>query len=120
MRQRKNNRFMSGEELLHKATGGWKFKTDNKMRGAFGETNFDTKTIKINKKKHTNKKMLARERRYKRNPDGSESMLNTLVHELEHVSDPSASEKKVGKRAAKLAPKLSPRVKKRIYRLVKR
>ncbi len=117
VRQRKNNRFMGGEELLHKATKGWKFKVDNKLRGAFGETDFDTKTVTINKKKHKDKKMLVRERVYNRLPNGTESILDTINHELGHVVNPKASEGIVEKKAKGSVKKLSPRQKKKLYGL---
>lgn len=117
----KNNRYMSGLDLLKKATApGWKYKTDNKMRGAYGETDFEKKTVRINKKKHTNKKALKTERRYNRNPDGSENMLDTIVHEMSHIANPKAGERKTEKRAKRITKKLSTRTKKRIYRLVER
>lgn len=118
--QRKNNRHMTGMELLHKATGGFKYKTDNKMRGAFGETDLDKRVVRINKKKHTNPKALKNERRYNRNKDGTESILDTIVHEMGHVANPKAGEKKVEKQAKRLTKKMSPKVKKRIYAVVKK
>ena len=120
LRQRKNNRHMTGEELLHKATGGWKFKTDNTLCGSYAETDFDKKLVRINKKKHTNKRLLARERSYHKNPDGSESMLDSLVHEMVHIADPKAGEKKTVRRAARIARKMSTREKKRVYALVRK
>lgn len=114
MPQRKNNRHMGGEELLHKATGGWRYKTDNKLRGAFAETDFAKKTIRLNKKKHKAKRSFSGERK---NPDGTESLLNTIVHEREHVRDPKATEKQVRKRARLKLKKMSTRQKQKAYRL---
>lgn len=111
---------MTGMELLHKATGGWKFETDNKLRGAFAETDFNKKLVRINKKKHTDPNALKRERRYARNKNGSESILDSLVHEMGHIANPKASEKKVEKQAKKLTKKMSTRIKKRIYARVRK
>lgn len=113
------NKNLSPSDLLAKGMNPkrWKYKTDNKMRGAFGETNFNTKTIRINKKKHTDKKLLAKERHYNRNPDGSEKIIDTIVHELEHKRDPKATEKQVVKRAKKKTAKMSTLQKKKIYAL---
>lgn len=111
MRQRKNNRHMSGEELLHKATGGWKFKTDNKMKDAYGLTDFNKKVVKVSKKQHKNK----RARRYTAKPNGDEHLGKTILHELAHVAHPKAHEKTVEKAAKRAWPKLSPKLKKRAY-----
>lgn len=117
-----NNRHLSGKELLEKGMNPrkWKFKVDNKLRGAYGETNFDTKTVLINKKKHKDKKMLARERKYHRLHDGTESIIDTIEHELGHVRNPKASEAKVEKDATRRVKKMSPTQKKKTYALVKR
>lgn len=117
-----NNRHLSDKEKLRKGMNPkeWKFKVDNKLRGAFAETDFNKKLVRVNKKKHTDKKLLARERSYNRNPDGSESLLDSLVHEKEHINDPKASEHKVVKRAARKVAKMSTRQKRKTYALLKR
>lgn len=108
---------MSGEELLHKATGGWRFKTNNKMRGAFAETDFSKKTVRLNKKIH---KKGGSHDSEKKNPDGSASMLNSIEHELQHIRDPKATEKQVRKRTRKSIKRLSPKQKKKRYALFRR
>lgn len=117
-----NNRHLSNGDLLDKGMNPkrWKFKVDNKLRGAYGQTDFDTKTVLINKKKHKNKKMLAKERKYHRLPDGTESILDTIEHEKGHILKPKASETKVETAATKRVAKMSPRQKKKAYALLKR
>lgn len=117
-----NNRHLSGLDLLTKGMNPkrWKFRVDNKLRGAYGQTDFDTKTVLINKKKHKDKKMLAKERKYHRLPDGTESIIDTIEHELGHVRNPKASEAKVEKAATRRVAKMSPAQKKKTYALVKR
>lgn len=117
-----NNRHLNTEDLLSKGMNPkqWKFKTDNKLRGAYGETNFDTKTVLINKKKHKDKKMLKSERRYNRLPDGTESILDTIEHEKGHILKPKATERQVEKSAKTRVKKMSPQQKKKAYALVKR
>lgn len=104
-------------KAFSKKKKGWKFKTDNKLRGAFGETDFAKKTVRINKKKHVDKKALARERRYNRLKNGHESMLDTIAHELDHVAKPNATERATAKHAKQGIKKLSTRKKRKLYRL---
>lgn len=117
-----NNRHLSDKELLQKGMNPrrWKFKVDNKLKGAYGETNFDTKTVLINKKKHKDKKMLKNERRYHRLPDGTESIIDTIEHELGHVRNPKATERQVEKSATRRVAKMSPTQKKKTYALLKK
>lgn len=104
------------QKAFAKKKKGWKFKTNNKLRGAYGQTNFDTKVVQINKKKHKDKKALKKERRYNTLKDGTESVLDTIAHELGHVANPKAGERKVAKRAKKGIRKLSTRMKRKLYR----
>lgn len=117
-----NNRHLKATELLEKGMNPkrWKFKVDNKLKGAYGETNFDTKTVLINKKKHKDKKALKNERRYHRLPDGTESILDTIEHERGHILKPKASEAKVEKAATRRVAKMSPAQKKKAYALLKK
>lgn len=115
--QRKNNRHMGGEEMLHKATKGWKYKTDNKLRGAFAETDFDTKTVRLNKKKH---KPAARVKHYQKNANGGESLINSIEHELLHIKHPNARERTVVKKTKVAVNRLSTHAKQKRYALFKR
>lgn len=69
----------------------YKIKIDNKLKGAYGETDTTKKVIKINKKLHKDKKY----KRVKANKDGTESLRNTIKHEKLHAKYPSLSEKAV-------------------------
>lgn len=117
-----NNRHLSSDDLLSKGMNPkrWKFKVDNKLRGAYGQTDFATKTVLINKKKHKDKKMLAKERKYHRLPDGTESIIDTIEHELGHIRKPNASEGAVEKSATKRVARMSPRAKQKTYALLNR
>lgn len=111
--QRKNNRHMDGMELLHKATNShkWRMKVDNGMHGIFGETDPASHTIKINKKLHAQKgggHLI-------KNIDGTEKLIGTIVHEMEHAKHPNMHEKTVRKFAKKRIKKMSTRQKQKAY-----
>ena len=90
----------------------WKYKTTNK-RGAFGETDFEKKTITINKKRHKSKNV----RKLTPNKDGSENLLTTIAHEFAHKNHPKInSEKKIEKLARAMVSKMSPKRKAKLYR----
>lgn len=93
--------------------GGFQVKKDNSLRGAYGETDFDKKTIRINKKKHkaTNKNT----KRITPNKDGSENLLNTILHEAMHVKHPKLGERAVEKLARAMKTRMSPTQKQRLY-----
>jgi hypothetical protein len=78
----------------------WKRVVDNKMRGAYGETNFETQTIRINKTKHTKDNAL---------------LIDTIVHEEIHRLHPKMHEKTVRKLAAKKVETMSQKTKNRYY-----
>ena len=66
---------------------------DNKLRGAYAESDLDNGTIRINKKRH-------KQAGYKRiNPtaNGDENMTSTLKHELLHFQHPGMSERNIRK-----------------------
>lgn len=86
---------------------GWKMKR-GKVRGAFGETDYDRKVIKINKKAHKTGTMT-------RNPDGSESLLTTILHEVNHVRHPKKGERGVEKLARAMKSRMGPRQKAKYY-----
>lgn len=67
----------------------WKYKIDNKLRGAFGETDLDNKVIRVNAKKHKKKGYNI--------PKKDNSVINTMVHEDLHKKHPRMTEKMVRK-----------------------
>jgi hypothetical protein len=69
---------------------GYRFKKDNKMRGAYGDWDGDKKIVRINKKLHkNNKKRLA----------------NTIIHEKMHINHPKMWEKTVAKKTSRIIKK---------------
>lgn len=83
---------------------------DNKLKGAFGETDLDTNVIKINKKKHFDKslKMV--------NPTGDpyKDLASTVNHELLHIKHPKATETAIRKIEKKQAATMTPKRKKQL------
>lgn len=102
----------NGLALLRAALSpkNFKHKVNNKLRGAYGETDLDKKVISVNKKKHKS----MRTARITPNKDGTENMLTTMVHENIHASHPKMLEKTVRK-LEKKAKKLSKKLKKKVY-----
>lgn len=95
---------------------GWRIKKDDRLRGAYGETNYDKKLIRINKKKHrsTNTKL----KRYTPNKDGSENLLMTIVHEVNHVVHPNMKERGIEKLAKAMKARMSDKQKAKYYNLI--
>jgi len=81
----------------------YKRKVDNKMH-SFGETDLDKHTIRINKSK-------------KKNTRGD--ILDTIVHEKEHILHPKKRENTVRKATEKKIKHMSPKQKKKHYSLFK-
>lgn len=80
---------------------------DNKLRGAYGESDLSKGTIRINKKKHFQKG-------YKRlNPDknGNEKLHSTIKHEMLHHEYPEKSETTIRKMEKSAVARMSPRQK---------
>jgi len=86
-----------------------KRKINNKLRGAFGQTDIDEGTIVINKARHKNKRATKKYAKKER------TMINTMVHEEEHMAHPKMTEKSVRKAARKKVARLTPQQKKKIY-----
>ena len=78
-----------------------------KVKGGFGETNFQTKTIKIDKKKHKSKKYKIAKK--------DDSLINTETHELLHVQHPKKTEVEIRKLARLKVKKMSRKIKSKIY-----
>lgn len=114
-----NNRHLNDRDMLAKGMNprAWKVKVDNKLR-AFGETDLKKGVTLINKKKHRTKNKYRVDGKI--NPDGTPSLLDTILHEHEHVVHPKEKELNIRKTTMRLEKKLSPKQKKRIYSSVKR
>lgn len=92
---------------------GWTNKVDDKMRGAYGETDFANRTIRINKKKSKTSPMYKRpvNKGATKYPD----VLGTIVHEEFHKNNPNATEKETRKAERRLVKRMSPAQKKKAY-----
>lgn len=88
----------------------YKYQIDNQMR-AYGETDFEKKTIRINRKRHKSAKV----DRISAKADGDEHLGMTIYHEELHRKNPSWTEKKVRKQEKSGWKKLSPAQKKSYY-----
>jgi len=95
------------------STGDWKTVSAPKLKGAFGITDYKTKTIKINKPLHKKAK------KDKKNsygvPKKDMTIINTEVHELMHKDHPKMHEKTVRKNTRKKVAKMSTKAKAKIY-----
>lgn len=83
---------------------------DNKLRGCYGESDFEKNLIRVNVKRHSQKE-------YKRiNPlaNGKEDTASTVQHELLHFKHKDMSEKNVRKLEKKTVAKMSAKQKARL------
>lgn len=92
---------------------GWTHTVDNKMRGAYGETDFENKTIRVNKKKSKERPLYKRpvNKGASKYPD----VLATMVHEELHKDNPKMTEKDVRKAERAKVARMSSKEKKRVY-----
>lgn len=94
----------------------WKYQQDNKMRGAFGETDYDKKLIRINKKRHKSKSAA----KISPKKNGDEHLGKTIYHEELHRKHPKWTERKVRQHEKKDWKKLTPAQKKKYYSKIKK
>ena len=87
----------------------WKRKVDNKLKGAFGETDFDKKVIRINKKRHISSKA------WSSTPKRDRTLINTIAHEEGHRLHPRMLEKNIRKLARKQVISMTSRQKQKLY-----
>ena len=87
----------------------WKRIVDNKMRGAYGETDYKKKTIRINKKAHNKPRYGIAKK--------DATLINTIIHEELHKKHPKRHEKTIRKQARKTATHLSTKNKQRLYKI---
>ena len=97
--------------MLKKDKNVWKYVVGN-IKGAYGETDFTKKTVKINKQYHKSKGDHPPD--IKKNKDGSASMVDTAQHELIHKQHPKMWEKTVRKLTPKKVKKLSKKTKQKL------
>ncbi len=94
----------------------YKKSTDNKMR-AYGETDFGKKTIRINKTMA--KKDPMHKRKLHKNASKYPEILDTIVHEVDHVKHPKKLEKNVRRDAKRKIKIMSKKQKQKNYNLFK-
>ena len=80
------------------------------VKGAYGETDFNKKIIKIDKSKH-NKKFF----KSTQTPKKDSSLLNTITHEQMHVDHPNMTEKAVRKQTRAKIKKMGRKLKAKLY-----
>lgn len=88
----------------------WKY-TTGKVRGAYGITDLQNRTVKVDKARHKRKGT----KRITPNKDGTENLYTTIAHELLHRAHPDWSEKKVEAFARKKNKTASSKEKQRAY-----
>lgn len=81
------------------------------MRGAFGETDFDKKVIRINKRMHAKAKKSST---FGFSPKES-TLINTIVHEMLHKNHPNMTEKRVRELTKTRLIRMNPSQKKTLY-----
>lgn len=92
--------------------GQWKYRA-KKLKGSYGETDFDKKTITVDKARHKKaKKQTFKQRGFSKK---DASLINTIVHEKMHQKHPKMHEKTVRRKSRKVVKKLSPKTKKKLY-----
>jgi len=89
-----------------KKNAGWKFVVDDHLR-AYGETDFDKKVIKINKKKA--------KKSAKAGVKGE--LIDGITHEIHHMKNPKASEEATIRATRAKVKRMSEKEKQRLYKL---
>lgn len=81
---------------------GLRIVKDNKLRGAYGESDFDKNLIRVNVKSHSQKEF----KRINPLPDGNEDLASTVQHELLHFKHKDMKEQNVRKLEKKIVAKM--------------
>lgn len=76
---------------------------DNKLKGAYAESDLNTGLIRVNKKRHKQ----GGYRRINPTPQGHEDLASTVQHELLHFAKPRAHERTIRKLEKKTMAKAS-------------
>lgn len=100
-------------KAMRVAADGWTRSVDNKMRGAYGETDLAKKHIRINKKISKNRPMYKRpvNKGASKYPD----VLGTIVHEEYHKNHPKATERTVRTKERSIVKNLTSKQKHEVY-----
>lgn len=91
---------------------GFKFVKDNKLRGAYAETDFNTKKVRVNVKAHRQDKKRTKKKK-------NALLLDTLVHEQMHIDHPRMREKTVRRKTKAKVPRMGKTAKRRMYNKLK-
>lgn len=102
--------------MAKKAPKKWVHRVDNKMRGAYGETDLTNKRIRINKK------AIKRDRKRKGFfgiPKRDLTVIGIATHELLHKKHPKMPEHKIRKAARRAVARMNRKDKQKIYSFFK-
>lgn len=102
---------------MRKRKSKFRIKVSNRLKGAYGMTDFGKKTVTINKKAHKGKN---HPKGTKKNKDGTANILDTLRHELLHVEHPKMLEKTVRKLTPKKVRRMTKKTKSKFYNLIRK
>lgn len=83
---------------------------DNKLRGAYAESDLDKGIIRVNKKQHYKPNL----QRITPAKDGHEKMYATVHHELLHFKHPNMTERNIRKMEKKDTSRMSPKQKRKL------
>ncbi len=100
--------------MIKKYKKVWKYVV-GKVEGdakAYGATDWDNKTITINKKYHKSK--WNHKSDVRKNKDGRANITDSILHEFEHKNHPKEHEKTVRKKTRKKFKKLSKKQKQKL------
>ncbi len=98
--------------MARKKKKGWKY-VAKKLKGSYGETDFDKKTITVDKNKHKKAKKQSYKKRGFSKKDAT--LINTIVHEKMHSQHPKMHEKTVRRKTRKVVKKMGKKSKKKLY-----
>ena len=83
---------------------------DNKLKGAYADSDLDTGLVRVNVKKHFQKGF----KRINPTPEGNENLTSTIYHELLHFKHPKAKEMNIRKMEKSGVKKLSSKSKRKL------
>lgn len=88
---------------------------DNKLKGAYAESDLDTGLVRVNKKRHYQKGV----QRINPTKDGHENLTSTLYHEKLHFKHPNARERTIRKMEKRGMKTMSPIAKRKLLSSLK-
>lgn len=88
-------------QIKHRNKDGWRRIGKKRKMRFYGDTDYKTKTIRVNKSKKKNKR--------------PGEILDSIVHEESHRLHPKMHEKNIKKHTLKVLKRLSDKMKKKLY-----